>query len=216
MCLVEKGTRSAGVGDLAIDDLREVGEFVGLGVVRADDVEDLPIFGEELVSDEAAVALPGEGFGAHDHGAGLRGDFLQFDVRGAEFVHEHVVGIRGEGGDAPRRVWRVSGALVAPAAERAEVSVLDVVRCERGGEGVLVELRVAARARQEADVGDVLNFIFVEEREEVVDRAVRVADRVKCAHREFYAASVPGIRVPSASREFLQFQLQERALRALT
>ena len=49
---------------------------MGPRVVGADDVEDLPALGYELVGDEAAVAAPREGFSAHDGGALVSGECL--------------------------------------------------------------------------------------------------------------------------------------------
>ena len=74
--VVDKRSRIAWVRYLARGDGCERREFVGLGVVGADDVEDLPALGYELVGDEAAVAAPGEGFGAHDGGARVSGEGL--------------------------------------------------------------------------------------------------------------------------------------------
>jgi hypothetical protein len=67
--VIKKRARIAWVSDLAVHNGRERWKFVGFGVVWADDVEDLPCLSDELVGDEAAVAAPREGFGAHDGGA---------------------------------------------------------------------------------------------------------------------------------------------------
>jgi hypothetical protein len=72
--VVEKWARFAWVSDLAGSDGCEGWEFVRLGVVGADDVEDLPLVGDALIGDEAAVTAPGEGFGAHDGGALVSGE----------------------------------------------------------------------------------------------------------------------------------------------
>ena len=122
-----------GVGDLAGGNDCEVGQGMWLGVVGADDVENLPALGDELVGDEAAVAAPGEGFGAHDGGARVAGEGLEFVERSFEFFGEHVVGVGGEGGDVPGGV--VGGfdvARGAAAAEVGEVGVGDAEVLERG------------------------------------------------------------------------------------
>ena len=66
----------AGIGDLGVDDLSEGGKFVGFRVVRANDIENFPVFSNELVGDEAAVAAPWERLGAHDRGAVGFGEYF--------------------------------------------------------------------------------------------------------------------------------------------
>ena len=58
LVLVEE-SRIAGVGDLAVPDFRKRREVVGLRFIRADNVEDLPANGHELIGNQTAVTLPG-------------------------------------------------------------------------------------------------------------------------------------------------------------
>lgn len=94
-------------------------------VVWADDIEDLPADGDELIGDDAAVALPGERFGTHEGRAGSLGESLQFGESRLELIGEHVVGVRGEGCDTPSGVLARFGFACATPAERREVGVRD-------------------------------------------------------------------------------------------
>ena len=63
----------------------------------------------------------------------------------------------------------------AAAAELREVCVLDAGARERSGEGFAIELRIAARAGEAADVGDAFDLVFGEQGEEVGERMIGVA-----------------------------------------
>lgn len=71
----------------------------------------------------------------------------------------------------------------AAAAEGREVGVRNAGVLEGGGEGIPVEVRMAARAGEAADVGDVFDLLGVEQGEEVVQLTVGVADGPEGFHR---------------------------------
>jgi hypothetical protein len=149
---------------------------MGLGVVGADNVGYLPFLRDELIGDEAAVAAPGEGFGAHDGRALLSGEGLQIFERRFEIVGEHVIGVRCERGDLPGRVFRGFAWRSAAAAEGREVGVGDAEVLQCGCECIAIEVRVAAGAGEAADVGEGFDFFGGEQGEEIVQLAVGVAD----------------------------------------
>ena len=55
---------------------REIWKLMRHCLVRANDILHFPTRGDELIGDEAAVAAPREGFGAHDGGALVSGECL--------------------------------------------------------------------------------------------------------------------------------------------
>src|SRR5215213_1172063 len=61
------------VGELVAGDLGEGREFVFLYFAYGHDVEGFPAEDDEPVGEQAAMAAPGEDFGAHDRGADLFG-----------------------------------------------------------------------------------------------------------------------------------------------
>ena len=81
------------------------------------------------------MAVPGEGFGAHDGGALVVGEGLQFGKCGFEIVGEHVVGVGGEGGDLPgwSFTWHC-GLFTSPGAAAAEGGEVGVGEAEVFGE----------------------------------------------------------------------------------
>jgi hypothetical protein len=59
---------------------------VGFNLSRLHDVNDVPAQGDKTVSEDAAVAAPGQDFGAHDGGSPLRGESRQVVEGGGELV----------------------------------------------------------------------------------------------------------------------------------
>src|SRR5215831_937590 len=62
-------------------------------------------------------------------------------------------------------------------AEARHMDVSDAGRGERSGQVLEIELRVMARAWDGADVDEQLDSVRLQHRDEVLERAVRMADR---------------------------------------
>src|SRR4051794_32059232 len=103
------------------------------------DVEYIDAARLKVVGDQGAMALPPDGFGAHDGGALAPGKLQQaLDAR-VERRGLHVVGVAAKGGVAPGRIGRI-GARLAAAAELGEGQVLDTRSGERAAHLLAVEL----------------------------------------------------------------------------
>ena len=102
-----------------------------LGVVGADDIEHLPSGCEKLVGNEAAVAAPRQGFGAHDGRARVAREMAQFGKGDTEFWREHVARVGCEGGNAPGIVGGVIFLGGTPATQRGKVLVGDAEFVQR-------------------------------------------------------------------------------------
>jgi hypothetical protein len=120
---------------------RHAGRF---HVAGAENVQDLLAAGDEIVRDDAPMAAPPDGFGAHDRGACGVTPFAQPREAGVEFLAQSVVSVVVEAGVLPESVDRRRYAALRPAqaAKRRQMLVADLSFGERSGEHVAVELRV--------------------------------------------------------------------------
>ncbi len=71
-------------------------EYVRLGVVDVVQVNDVPVVEEQVVSDQAAMALAGFALCAHDNGGGLAGDAHESVDTVFKYAAGHVVGVGPE------------------------------------------------------------------------------------------------------------------------
>ena len=146
-----------------------------LSACGAENVLDIHAAGEERVGDQRAVATPGNGFGAHDGGGLLGGDFYERFDSGGEFGSLHVIGKSAEAGIFPSGINAVARG-VAQAPEVFHRSVINPRSVKRFGEFVGVELRIVARARNGADIHHALDAVGFQKPEELLDGMVRVPD----------------------------------------
>lgn len=160
----------------------EAGEFFGVGGFGVHDVEYGVAADEEGVADEAAVAAPGDGFGAHDgERPGLVGEVDEALDAGGELGGLHVVGVPAERGVAPPGVGRVLGG-VAESAEVGESFVPDAGVREAARQYVFAELGVVARFGHGAHINEGADAVGAQYLNEFVDRMRRVPDRVELGH----------------------------------
>src|SRR5690606_13685217 len=94
----------------------------------------------------------------------------------AELLRLHVVGVPAEGGVPPDGVHRLRG-RPAPPPQLREVHVVEPRDAQRGGEGLGVEVRVRAGAREAAHVRDALHLVRLQQAQELLQRARGVPDR---------------------------------------
>lgn len=128
-------------------------ELVRIGTVRAQDMQNLDASDDQGVGDEAAMAAPGDRFGAEDDGGMRRGAAHQALEGGGELRGLHVVGVAAEGLDPPGGMLGV-GARGAPAAEVGLVEVVDAGPGEGRRQGFARELRMAPRGGIAPDVDE--------------------------------------------------------------
>ena len=130
---------------------------MGLAAAGAEQVDDLVPAGRQQLGDQAPVAPPPDGLGAHE--AGRRPGELGGEG-GLPRFRPHPRGVAAEGGDADAAEVLLAR-LAAPApAELDRVPVADAGFVEGVGERNLVELRIAARVREAADVDEGLDTGF--------------------------------------------------------
>ena len=152
----------------------------GIGVRQDLDHRDAAY--HERIGHQRAVTAPRHGLRAHDRNAlrTARGDELFERVGKGRSLHvvrkaaKALVTPAGVGGVLPS---------AAQAAKRRHGQIVDSARGQRIGQGVGVELRVVARARDGADVGEPFDPIGPEQAEKPINRQRRVADREDRATR---------------------------------
>lgn len=148
---------------------------MGLGFGGRHDVKDIVAGRLEVIGDERAMALPPQGFGAHDGGALCAGESEQALDAGAEFRGHHEIRIAAKSFIAPDGVWGIR-ARPAASAEFGKMDIIDARIGKRFGEIFLAEMRQAARAGKTADVSEGLDALGSEHFEELFDAAIRVAN----------------------------------------
>jgi hypothetical protein len=132
---------------------------------------------EHMIRDDAPVAAPPEGLGAHD-GARLSACHLeQLAQAGPEGRGHCIVGVVVERPRLPPGVDVAVGAraLSPTAAERREMAVGDAGPTERLRQRIEVELRVRPRPRKAPDVDEPRDAEHAEYLDELVERARRVS-----------------------------------------
>ncbi len=73
--------------------------------------------------------------------------------------------------------------MVAPAAERGQMTVADALSRKSLGKGVPIELRRRPRARDRSHVDDQIDVRLPKQRDELGDRPRRMTDREYCRAR---------------------------------
>jgi len=166
-------------------------------------VEDGLATREEMVRDDATMASPPHGLGAHDR-ATLPAPFANQAVESRpERRRERVVGIVVEADVGPQAVHirRQAAVLAAQATECGGVLVGDTAGRERGGERIVVELRIGSRARDLPDIHDAFDARPLQDVLELAEAAVGVANREEGQVHERPRA---GIRSRSGARSPLE------------
>src|SRR5580658_1986880 len=169
---------------LAIEDravasyLRPGRELGPLDLAAIEDVLDRDAGGEQIVGDEAAMAAPPHGFGAHEGDPLLAGEAQEVIERAAERLGLGVVGVVAEALLAPERVRRFLAVrpLPAPPAQRRDMAIADARRGQRRGERFRVELRMAPRHRKAPHIDDAFDPCLAQQGEELIEAARRMPD----------------------------------------
>ena len=104
------------------------------------------------------------------------GDFDKLIQGVLELLGVGVIGVGIERFDPPAAVGGVGKTGATSATEVGEMAVADAGVAQRGLERLAAEVRLAARAREAADIGDKLDAMGLQDRQQVGELAVRVAD----------------------------------------
>src|SRR5437879_5809325 len=148
-------------------------------VVHPEDVEDRLSFADQVIRDDAPMAPPPEGLGAHDRAAPFPAQLAQLDETSAELLAHGVVGIVVKALIRPESIHgRWDAYLPSPeTSESGDVLIADRSHRQRIGERLLVELRIRARARNGPDVGYQFHLGGGQHIDELGNRSGGVADR---------------------------------------
>lgn len=141
----------------------------------AHDVLHVNVTRNERVGDQHPVALPPDGFGTHDSHVPDSAKHQQLVDRRSKLCCLHVIGVTTESGILPPTIRRI-GSRLPQAAERWEMLVLDPFAFQMRVERFTIEMRMASRSRNRADVGQPRNLIRVEQRNELFKASSGVAD----------------------------------------
>ena len=142
-----------------------------------DQLVDAPrLLHDEVIGDQAPVAAPGNGLGAHHPGARPPRQAEQLPDAGAELRRTHVVCIIAEAAVAPARSRRWIHALAAASRQLRNGDIPDSRAAESGAETSLSELRHCPRSPQLPYVRNHANALLAQERKKVAQRAVGMAD----------------------------------------
>ena len=121
---------------------------------RTKDVEHGFASCDEIIRDDAPMASPPHGFGAHDGAAPGVTEFPQFGESASEGVAHCVVSVMVKALVRPKGVdcRRHPAAAAAQPAECGYVGVADLESGKRFWKDIAIVLRVRARARYRADI----------------------------------------------------------------
>lgn len=116
---------------------------------RPKDVHHTLAFAEQVIGDDAPVAAPPNGLGAHDRAPVLGAQDPQARKAYGEGLRQGIVGIVAKATNPPIGVWgRFSATrFSAKPTEFRDVFVADLPRRQRFGKAVAVELGIGARPR---------------------------------------------------------------------
>ena len=127
------------------------------------------------IGHQRAVAAPPEHFGAHHAGAPVHRQLLQPLQANGKFTAGGVVRVTAKGGIAPGHVDRIRRGP-SPAAQFGDQLIFDTGLVQAGAQGFLAELGQAAGAGKAPDIGYGFDPVVVQQGDEFLDRAGRVAD----------------------------------------
>src|SRR6266566_4469789 len=137
--------------------------------------------GHQIVGDDTPVAPPPQRFRTHDGAASVAPQLAQVRETGTKRIAHGVVGIVVKTIVLPECVdirWHVAFAA-AQAAKRHNVLISDSKRHERPRQCVPTKLRIGARARHGANVGDERDLDAAQQIDELTDGTRPVADGVE-------------------------------------
>ena len=145
------------------------------------DVTYLEPASHDRIRDQLPVTLPPLRLGAHHgdipkSGTPSLGPRQQRIERRGEFRRLHMVGVPAKPLVTPTAVGRIH-AWFAQTTKPREVSVPDPVPGQNCGKGVAFEVRVASRTRHRSHVSNPVDPVGVQQRQELVGRSRRMADR---------------------------------------
>ena len=139
---------------------------------------------DQIVGDDSAVTSPPQSLSAHDGTTVFVAELAQFRKTRTKGRRHRVIGkvMKAIMTPKPIDLWRNTACFSAPAAEGAQVPIHDVELGQRCWQSLFVILRIGARAWDGADVRDKLNIRFLQDFNELLDRARRMSDREVRAH----------------------------------
>ena len=145
---------------------------------RPKDVHHALALAEQVIGDDAPVATPPDGLGAHNRASVLRAQLPQPREAYGEGLGQGIVGVVAKPAHPPIGVGRWLGAarLSAKAAKRGDMFVADLPRGQRFGEAFTVELRISARPRHRPHVNDEIDAGFPKQIDEFGDRPGGMTD----------------------------------------
>src|SRR6476659_1008458 len=167
---------------------------MGLDFVCAQNVQHFNPARFKVIRDKRAMATPPDCFCAHDRDRARREGFPAVTLISTphacgvapckgkkafyaflELLRLHVIGVPAERRIAPRSVARVWLGF-SFAAQLREMFVTDSVPVQRFRQRVLVELRITLGAWPRAYVDKQIDLMFLQQRNEFIDRSCRVPD----------------------------------------
>lgn len=153
-----------------------------LALVKSSDVRDFHAAHFQEIGNQGAMTAPPKKFRAHDGGwSDFASEIDKATHTFLKFFHLHVIGVTAKRLVAPSRIARIRSGFAA-ATEFREMLVTNSTFTQRRGQRLLVELRVSLRARQESNIRNKLDPVFLERRHEIVDLARRVPNRPNSHH----------------------------------
>jgi hypothetical protein len=146
------------------------------------DVHHALAFAEQVIGDDAPMAAPPDGLGAHDRAAVLAAQFSQLRKACGERLRQGIVGIVPKAPHPPIGVrrWFYIFRLSSKTAKRGNMSIADLPRRQRFGEAVAVELRIGTGSRHRPHVDDEIDAGLPEQIDKFGDRPGGMADGEEC------------------------------------
>lgn len=136
----------------------------------AGDVSHLPAAYSQRVSDEGAMAAPGNSLGTHNRDRGLFGQRFELLQTYPELLRRHVVREATKRGVLPASIDGIL-ACVPQATERSEMPIANTRLPQRVRQRVRRELRVVPGFRHGTHIDQFLNGMRCEQSDELIDGA---------------------------------------------
>ena len=145
---------------------------------RPKDVHHALAFAEQIICDDAPMAAPPDGLGAHDRAPMLAAQFSQLRKACGERLRQGIVGIVPKAPHPPIGVWGrfYASRLSSKTAKFRDMFIADLPRRQRFGEAVAVELRIGTGSRHRPHVDDEIDAGLPEQIDEFGDRPGGMAD----------------------------------------
>ncbi len=184
-------------------------------LTRSEHVEDTPSAGQQVIGNDLSVAPPRHRLGAHDCCSRSAGKLFEPLKRLFPLLVEEVIGVRVESFHTPATVGRVGGHAASSSTQFREMHVCYPPSPKLFLERFAAEVREFPGGRESSDVDYLLDSVFLEQTEKLIEPSIGMADRENLCRLRWGRSVHSGFCLPcTAGSGFLVYaQCRRSALR---